>query len=170
MQTDTSPVPWHHTVLWREANETLTYLLKRNADALVECRSRALLLEENLVSIFSLMNLLCRQTCPKCTDICCQRAWVWVDFKDLLFLHLTNVAVPEQQLLSSQGDQCRYFGIGGCRLDRIQRPFICTWYLCPSQTDLLYTQPEEKHRLTNTLRCVKDLRRQMEDLFIEATT
>jgi hypothetical protein len=167
MQTDSSHVPWHHPAFWQEANLTFEHLLQLHTVALVECRDIAFRLKEKLASTFPPMDWLCRQTCPDCTDVCCQRAWVWVDFKDLLFLHLAGIAVPEQQLLSRQGERCRYFGAGGCRLDRIQRPFVCTWYLCPSQTRLLVAQPDEKQRLSDTLRGIKALRLQMEDLFVQ---
>jgi hypothetical protein len=53
--------------------------------------------------IFPLMDHLCRKTCPDCTNICCRRAWVWADFRDLLFCHLAGIPRPDQQLLDRSG-------------------------------------------------------------------
>ena len=114
------------------------------------------------------MDHLCRRTCPDCTNVCCRRAWVWAEFKDLLFLHLAGIPVPDQQLLDHQGDRCRYKNPDGCRLDRIQRPFVCTWYLCPSQTRFLDHQSAEKHNLSRILEQIKNDRKRMEASYIRA--
>ena len=136
--------------------------------ALDESRRLAHRLKQQLTSTFPLMNRLCRKTCPDCMEVCCRRAWVWADFKDLLFLHLADIPLPERQLVCRQGDHCRYGSPGGCRLDRIQRPFVCTWYLCPAQTRILRKQPAEAERLLNTLQQIKIQRRRMENTFIRA--
>jgi hypothetical protein len=103
-------------------------------------------------------------------EVCCRRAWVWVDFRDLLFLHLAGIPVPDHQLLSREGNSCRYGGSSGCRLDRIQRPFVCTWYLCPAQTRILRKQPAEMKLITASLQQIKRLRHKMEMSFIRALT
>lgn len=168
MQPHLSSVPWNTPALWQEANCCLAHTLRQNRQALAEPRQIALQIRQLLESIFPLMDCLCREACPDCADICCQRAWVWADFKDLLFLHLAGIPVPDQQLLSRQGDHCHYGGSDGCRLDRIQRPFVCTWYLCPAQTRILRKQPAETQRLLSTLQQIKKRRRRMEDTFIRA--
>jgi len=169
MRNNRAHVPWHYPSLWREANRTTAYLIRKNADALTACRCRAVQLRAKIASTFPLMDWLCRETCPDCVDNCCQRAWVWIDFKDLLYLHLADVPVPAQQMLRRQGDHCRYHVSDGCRLDRSQRPFVCTWYLCPPQKRILDAWPIEKRQLSDMLDGVKALRRQVEDLFVQAT-
>jgi hypothetical protein len=163
-----STTPWHTPALWREANAGLKHILQRNGSALDESRRLAYQLKQQLTSTFPHMNRLCREACPACTDVCCQRAWVWVDFRDLLFLHLAGIPVPDQQLLDRQGSPCRYGSPHGCRLERIQRPFVCTWYLCPAQVERLRKKPAGAKRLLNTLQQIKKLRCRMENAFIQA--
>jgi len=170
MTAPLSITPWNSPALWKEANTSLDISLKRNRGALGVARGHARQLRRLLEQTFLIMENLCRQTCPSCTDVCCQRAWVWIDFRDLLFLHLADIALPDRQLLCRQGDRCRYAGPDGCRLERIQRPFVCTWYVCPEQSRLLYKRPTEKHNLARTLEQIKDLRKQMEIAYIQAST
>ncbi len=153
---------------WLEANTSLFTSLTRNRTALSDSRRHAGQLRNRLERLFPLMEDLCRQTCPSCSDICCRRAWVWLDFKDLLFLHLAEIAAPPQQLLREQGDRCRYAGPHGCSLQRLQRPFICTWYLCPAQSRILDRQPAEKQHLSRTLQQLKSQRKRMETSYIQA--
>lgn len=40
------------------------------------------------------MEDLCRRARPDCTDICCRRVWVWVEFRDLLFFHIAGHPGP----------------------------------------------------------------------------
>ncbi|MBC2711033.1 MAG: hypothetical protein HGJ94_08580 [Desulfosarcina sp.] len=170
MQNHISSVPWNTLALWQEANTCLAVTIRRNQSVMTESRQLTKQIQHLLESIFPHMDRLCREACPDCADICCYRAWVWADFRDLLFLHLAGIPVPDQQLLCRQGARCRYGGPGGCRLDRIQRPFVCTWYLCPAQTRILGDQPAEKQRLLTTLQQIKSRRRQMETVFIRAVT
>ena len=162
-------VPWSQPGTWHEANAALMHLMRHNHLALDVCRMLANRLKADLTAIFPLMERLCRQTCTSCADICCRRAWVWIDFRDLLFLHLAEVAVPGRQLLGATGKPCRYIAAGGCRLARIQRPFVCTWYLCPAQTRFLDRRPDEKRWLFDAVRRIKDRRRDMEERYIQAT-
>ncbi|WP_319522008.1 hypothetical protein [uncultured Desulfosarcina sp.] len=166
MLDNESFVPWNTIGRWQEANACLAKTIGNHAPALADCRRQARQTRRLLDSLFPLMEDLCRRTCPACTDICCQRAWVWADFRDLLFFHLDGISVPERQLVSRQGDHCRYAGPAGCRLDRLQRPFVCTWYICPAQTRLLDNRPKEKRHLTSALEQIKALRKQMESAFI----
>ncbi|BBO76012.1 hypothetical protein DSCW_34290 [Desulfosarcina widdelii] len=159
-------VPSSNIGRWQEANACLAKTIGNHGPALTHCRRQARQTRRLLESLFPLMEDLCRRTCPDCTDICCRRAWVWADFRDLLFFHLAGISVPERQLVSRQGDHCRYAGPAGCRLDRLQRPFVCTWYICPAQTRLLDNRPGEKRHLVSALEQIKTLRKQMEESFI----
>jgi len=163
-----SPIPWNSPALWQAASAGLAISLMRNQAAIGAARDHAEQLRHSLEQTFPIMEGLCRQTCPTCTDICCRRAWVWIDFKDLLFLHLAGIPPPEAQLLRRQGDRCRYAGSDGCRLERIQRPFVCTWYVCPDQSRLLAAHLLEKQRLSSLLNQIKKQRGSMEDAFIRA--
>ena len=165
-----SSVPWHTPTLWQEANTSLATTVRQNRSVLAESRRQAYQIEHLLESTFPYMDRLCRKTCPDCTDNCCRKAWVWVDFKDLLFLHLAGIPVPGHQLLSREGNHCRYGSSNGCRLDRILRPFVCTWYLCPLQTQRLRNDPAEMKIISDSLQRIKRLRQEMEMSFIRAVT
>lgn len=161
-------IPWPTPGLWREANDSIQHTLQRNRDALAPCRHLAHELRRQMTALFPIMDHLCRATCPTCADVCCRRACVWIDFKDLLLLHLADIPLPDGQLLGSRGEHCRYGAPDGCRLDRIQRPFVCTWYLCPAQTQRLRRYPRQMARIMEALQRVKQLRQEMEMLFIRA--
>jgi len=163
-----SSIPWKTPALWQEANNSLRRSVSRHRRRLAEPIRLANRLRRRLQSIFPLMDELCLQTCPACPDVCCGHAWVWADLKDLLFFHLADIPVPDRQLLSRRGEHCRYAGSRGCRMDRLQRPFVCAWYLCPAQIRLLREHPANHARLTATLQQIKIERRLMEDLFIRA--
>ena len=170
MDSHLSSVPWHTLALWQEANACLADTMQQNQLVLAEPHRQAQRMQRRLEWIFPLMDRLCRKTCPDCKNICCHRAWVWADFKDLLFLHLAGIPVPGQQLLSRKGDRCRYGNPDGCRLDRIQRPFVCTWYLCPAQMQHLRQAPAEMKMVSDSLQQIKQLRQEMEKSFIWAVT
>lgn len=170
MDASFSAIPWNIDTLWREANTSLSQSVGHHRRQLSESRRLANGLHDHLLSIFPLMDSLCQRTCPDCTDICCQHAWVWVDFRDLLFYHLAGIPAPDRQLVGRRGEHCRYASPQGCRLKRLQRPFVCTWYICPAQTRLLRKQPREQALLPATLGQIKIERRRMEDHFIQAVT
>jgi hypothetical protein len=52
----------------------------------------------------------------------------------------------------------------------MSRPFVCTWYLCPTQVSRLKTSPNHDawQGLQNTLTSVKRQRQIMENAFVEA--
>lgn len=159
-------IPWPDIPLWSAANASLEHSLQRHRDALGPGRELAREVRRQLTPLFPLMDRLCLATCPACTDICCLRACVWIDFNDLLFLHLADIPPPPAQLLGHRGQRCRYGTPAGCRLERIRRPFVCTWYLCPAQTGLLRQTPHQMQMVTQTLQRIKQLRREMEAAFI----
>jgi hypothetical protein len=69
--------------------------------------------------------------------------------------------------LGQRNKHCRYASPRGCRLQRLQRPFVCTWYICPAQIRLLQTQSPERARLAAVLQQIKTNRRLLEDLYIQ---
>jgi hypothetical protein len=161
-----STVPWNTPALWQAANAGLSIAISRNRPAMAGLIRQALAIRRQYEAIFPHMDHLCRRTCPACSDRCCRRAWVWADFNDLLFLHLAGIDPPRRQLLHQKGDQCRYAGADGCRLNRIQRPFVCTWYLCPAQTRILNGLPNTRKTLTAAINQIKTARHQMENRFM----
>ena len=168
METTVPLIPWNTAALWQEANFALCRTIERHHERLTDARNIAIALRKEMISIFPQMDHLCGISCPSCPEICCCRACVWLDYRDLLFLHLVGIQIPEAQLLSHRGEQCRYIGPEGCSLDRIQRPFVCTYYLCPAQTQYLRERSTHLHGLSKCLQRIKSLRREMEHLFVAA--
>ncbi|MDL2268581.1 hypothetical protein LJC71_03205 [Desulfosarcina sp. OttesenSCG-928-A07] len=165
-----SPIPWNTPALWEEAGASLRHSIDHHRCGLEPVFLLAKTIHTDFAAIFPHLDDLCEKTCPACTDNCCQRARIWADFRDLTFYHLAGISPPDQQTLSKNGDHCRYQSLSGCRLNRFQRPFVCTWYLCPDQTALLHHQPAVQVFLNTTIRRIQENRRRMEDLFIQALT
>ena len=108
-------------------------------------------------------------TCPWCPDPCCLRARVWFDLKDLLVMHLTGRPAPPAQAILQRNDRCRYIGVRGCRLDRRDRPWICTWYLCPTQKSRLRSEDRIRWgRLEERLCAISAARKALASEFLQA--
>ncbi len=134
---------------------------------LLEARALAAETMAGLERIFPLLDALCRDTCPRCPDPCCLHAAVYADFRDLLFFSLTNTEPLEMQLRMADGDTCRCLSSQGCMLPRLQRPWICTWYLCPAQRALLKTWSNGPQQdLLEGLERVRAGRKRMEEAFL----
>jgi len=163
--------PWGTKPQWQEANHSIAGLNRRYAGQLDAAVSFAVALRIRLASVFSLLDALCLETCPRCPDPCCLHARPWFDFRDLLMLHLNDLAIPTSQTIESLNATCRYCGQHGCTLDRLSRPWICTWYLCPAQTgNLIRRRGLQGHELSLAVMEIKALRQKMEDMFIQVTT
>jgi len=84
-----------------------------------------------------------------------------------LFLHFNQQPIPPAQPKANLSMPCRYLGPRGCRLPRITRPWICTWYLCPTQTAKLRNGQQAKRELLNqAMAQIKSERNLLENEFI----
>jgi len=112
---------------------------------------------------------LAATTCKGCPNPCCDHAKVWLDFEDLLFIHLHDEILPPHQLRRNLHERCRFLGLHGCTLPRLSRPWICTWYICPTQCQALERDvPGRMAQITAVLPRVKSLRQEMERHFLTA--
>ncbi len=152
------PIPWADPADWRAANAAVARLVRRPSGPLMRLAHQ---LDAALAGAYPRLDALCRITCPHCPDPCCLSATIWLDFRDLLRLHLTARPIPPAQPRSRPGETGRYAGPAGCRLPRPQRPFICTWYLCPAQTAAL-RRTGEASTFTHRLERAKSLRKDLE--------
>lgn len=152
---------------WREANYSFNFIIQRNLSELDRVISLVQKVQNRLASIFSILDDLCKATCPWCPDPCCLSAKVWIDFKDLLFLHLGELPIPPEQLLPNFEKICRYWSPKGCVLPRMSRPWVCTWYLCPTQQANLRKKAHHiQDEFNRLIQAVKIYRSEMEDEFI----
>lgn len=159
--------PWGSGAAWDAANRSLDFLIQRNRMKLDPTVILAQEVQTWMVSIFSVLDDLCRVTCPWCPDPCCLAARVWIDFKDLLFLHLAGHPTPPEQLLSDFKESCRYWSPKGCTLPRISRPWVCTWHLCPTQkVNLRRKVPSVREKFRHAVQQITAGRKAMENEFI----
>lgn len=162
--------PWAAPREWRAANAAVRHLVDRYGQALDPAASAARSTAHHLVSLFPLLDTLCAETCPHCPDPCCLAATIWVDFKDLLFLHLTGQPLPLGQLTAPGRNPCAGSGPRGCALPRLSRPWVCSWYLCPAQTARLKRCSESDRALyRSSVASIKASRERMERAFVEIT-
>ena len=158
-QRSESGIPWASRQSWRAAHQAVAYHLRLYPTELKPLNDRAQALESCLKAVFSILDELCAASCPWCPDPCCLKASVWFDFKDLLFMHFNQLSIPPCQPKADLKNPCCYHGPAGCRLLRINRPWICTWYLCPTQTAILRKDhPAERESLMQALSQIKSER------------
>ena len=158
---------WGSSEAWQEANRTMLHLVRTHHASLERATGFAREVLDQLMPIFSHLDDLCAVTCPWCPDPCCLAAKVWVDFKDLLFLHLIDQPAPPAQLMQKTDECCCYLGSRGCTLPRVARPWICTRYLCPAQLERIRKEPgSEKEFFEQAFQTVKTGRDNMETEFI----
>ena len=142
-------------------------LVSRLDHELVHARFLAQQIRQRLIFFFLLIDELCAATCRYCPEPCCLSAKVWIDFQDLLFLHLSGQQIPATQLIENTEGDCCYLGYKGCVLPRIIRPWICTRYLCPPQMTNLRKNPARlKNNFDNVVNKIKTCRGEMENEFI----
>ena len=85
------------------------------------------------------------------------------------FIHLHHETLPPHQLRRNLYERCRFLGLHGCTLPRLSRPWICTWYICPTQRQALERDvPGGMVQLTAMMSRVKFLREEMEQRFLTA--
>ena len=159
--------PWNSIAAWKEANHSLNFLIQRNLSELDRAMTSAQKVQTRLASIFLILDDLCKATCPWCPDPCCLTAKVWIDFIDLLFLHLGGHQIPPEQLLPNLKKVCRYWSLKGCILSRMTRPWVCTWYLCPTQkANLRQKNRHTQDKFIRLIEAVKAGRKEMEAEFV----
>ena len=160
-------MPWASPGSWPAANQALDYHLQRYRADLKPLKILALEIQSYLNSFFPILDELCSHSCPWCPEPCCLSASVWFDFKDLLFLHLNKLSISPAQPKADLKTPCRCLGSRGCRLPRITRPWICTWYLCPTQTAKLKNDEVHKREsIEHTIAQIKSGRNLLESEFI----
>jgi hypothetical protein len=171
MIPETAALYWADARLWREANHSLSRLLRIWSGRLGRARRMAQRIEALFCFVIPVMEELCEVTCPACTDPCCLRARARFDLADLLFLHLAGQAIPLAQAGPDDRAACRYLGSTGCILPRLSRPWVCRWYLCPQQKRLVRLDPASgQRRFELALARIRRLRRDLEGTFIQAVS
>jgi hypothetical protein len=171
MASGSASLYWTDARLWREANLSLFHSLCAREPDLGPARHKAQHMEALLEFVIPVMEELCEETCPDCSDPCCVRARARFELADLIFLHLADQALPLTQAGPEGHAACRHLGKQGCLLPRLSRPWICRWYLCPDQKRLKQHYPASgQQRFELALARIRSLRRDLENTFIQAVS
>jgi hypothetical protein len=163
--------PWGDAASWNEINRSIRHLVSLYRDRLGEAVETAMEIKAQLELLMPVQDGLVGSTCVECQCPCCTTATVWMDFTDLLYLHLTGQEPPGLQLIEKQTDSCRYHTGTGCILPRLSRPWVCTLYFCPPQLAILRTMdPEQRKKIDDAILAVKTRRKKLEEIFIMVTS
>ncbi|WP_139796424.1 hypothetical protein [Desulfacinum hydrothermale] len=111
-----------------------------------ELRAHARSIRRAVEELDPWMEALCADTCPDCRDPCCTAGGIFYNLADMLYLLALEQAPPPGQTRTRTGEPCRYLGPGGCALARIQRPYVCVWFLCEPQAQRLSEEPGRVQR------------------------
>ena len=170
MKLDSPPTlspPWRSVCDWKTASISIDFHLNRYYQDLKPAIKIARVIYSRLESINGALDDLGRITCSRCPEICCLSASPWYDLRDLVYLHLNQLPIPLSQTISGIGETCCYISHRGCKLPRSIRPWICTWYLCPSQTaSARKNNAGLRQPLSRALEEIKALRKDLENEFI----
>ena len=150
---------WNGDNKWKASNRSLGSWIECRWNELSQARKIAREIRRQLESIFPLLDEISEVTCPWCPDPCCIVNKVWIDFEDLLFLHLLDLPIPPAQLDTGDGQTCRYLSHRGCRLPRLIRPWACTLHMCPTQVrGLDRKRPSVRSKYHSTIQSIKNHR------------
>ncbi|MDJ0622259.1 MAG: hypothetical protein QNJ17_04810 [Desulfocapsaceae bacterium] len=160
--------PWQDENSWAQINSFFSYSCRDKH--LEEPVRQAAVIVRKITFVDKLLENLCDATCQSCAEPCCQRATIWYDFVDLLFSYLQHKKLPPQQIVRRRGKSCPLLTSQGCVLPRIERPFICTWYVCPAQNALIEQAEKgsEIQKVYSYLREIQSARKLLEDAFTAA--
>lgn len=122
---------------WQASNCALARLLAIHRRDLGRAIAVAVEIRRGIDELTPLMAALCNRTCRFCPEPCCIGNTVWIDFRDLLFLHLIEEPIPPCQAASDPNDPCPFLNHHGCRLPPRIRPWMCIGYICPAQLSVL---------------------------------
>lgn len=162
--------PWKSPEVWSQFCQSMEQTVGHQRSGLEEARHIACQIREKIDEINDAIDSVCEETCLFCKDICCKKATVWYDFKDMLYIYLHSGQFPRAQITKNGDLSCCNLTAMGCLLPRRIRPFICTWYICPSQTAMLSEKvvEEPKNLIMSSIKEIQALRNCLENTFIKA--
>ncbi len=138
-------IPWACEEDWTQIVLSLSKVISAHS-ALESETAKIRTLSQQIVQTYAdiepILERVCLASCPTCTDVCCRRATVWYDLKDLLTIFLNTGRFPDKQIYRRADNSCCNLTPSGCGLKRSDRPFICTWYICPDQKNVIEGLPD----------------------------
>ncbi|MCD4719179.1 MAG: hypothetical protein K8S13_04870 [Desulfobacula sp.] len=164
-------IPWCSAEEWNQVFLFIKRIDDLHGQKLVNVYKTANQIRHRFEEMSGSIEKVCSHTCVYCEDICCIRATIWFDLKDLLYIYFGLNKFPASQIIkNSSGNRkkaCCHFFEKGCALSRLERPFICTWYFCSEQKRYLTRHHQKiKQNFEQILIEIKNLRNKMEEEFI----
>ncbi len=164
-------IPWAREEVWDEVVFALAKTVAVMGQKTAGIRRQAEQIGKGYKELDAVLEKVCCQSCPTCSDVCCLRATVWYDLPDLLFIYLNTGTVPKRQIYRHPDHTCCNLTPAGCRLARSDRPFICTWYICPEQQKILNRLAQSGEMggaVFRTINAVKTVRKELERTYINS--
>ncbi len=154
-------IPWVHGYDWEQMTQSIIKSASFHKERFGNLQILAGEITEIYKNIDNDIEKVSQATCPSCSDVCCMRATVWYDRKDLLFIYYSTGELPLEQIYRRDDGSCCHLSSHGCSLNRSSRPFICTWYICPTLKEAM----GESGKLVMKIDKMKDLRNRLERLY-----
>ena len=173
MLNNKTMIPWESEDAWSQAilsiSKTISALAEKGSE-ITRIRTLAEHVVEDYAKLETVLDRICSTSCSTCVDVCCSKATVWYDLKDLLIVYLNTGTLPEGQIYKRPDYSCCNLTPSGCRLMRSDRPFICTWYICPDQKSIIAGLPHSAERtaLFRTIDKIKTARKDLEEAYLSA--
>jgi hypothetical protein len=162
-------IPWQDQQEWSQVVVSITTAVSGLGGEVENLREKVRQIEDWYAELDVLLDNLGAITCCSCTTICCTIATVWYDLRDLLFLYLADNRLPQQQITRNADRIYVHLTPYGCSLNRRERPFICTWYICAAQKDALMRQHHGAGKeIFAFIAKVKTARKDLENRFVDA--
>ena len=161
-------VPWIHQADWEE----MLRFAGTICEGLGESKVKVMRHINDIIAIYEDLEVslsrLCGATCPACQDVCCTKATVWYDQRDIIVYHLATGVFPVKQVSRSATGTCCHLGRNGCKLPRLERPFICTWYICVAQAAMLRREVSDPDiNVLEQIHRIKESRKRIEAIVCE---
>jgi hypothetical protein len=162
-------IPWVDEEAWAE----VVFSISRAVEAMGSKADAMKIISQQIVQAYAdidtVLDMVCLMSCPACSEVCCSRATVWYDLKDLLTVYLNAGEFYDKQIYRRPDRSCCNLTPSGCRLIRAERPFICTWYICPDQKNV-FNQMLDKDQRSGFFRWIDDrkkARKELEQLYVK---
>jgi hypothetical protein len=129
-------------------------------------RSLARQIREAVQWLDPIMTKYCDVTCPGCDDPCCRANAIFYNRTDMLSLLASGISPPPGQTRTRPLQPCRYLTSNGCCLQRMERPYVCVWFLCEAQMKMFKDESGSTQRqLIKSLECIRMNRLRIESLY-----
>lgn len=161
-----SHIPWIHGYDWEQVVQGIELAAPRIGVRAGTLKDLAEQITSNYNLVEAQQEKLCACSCTVCLDVCCVKATVWYDFKDLLYLYFATGGLPDRQIRKTDENCCCHLTPSGCSIARNARPFICSWYICAAQKQDMNSLSGEGRELLERLDQLKLLRKSLESRYI----